>query len=343
MIRVNGVGCVRALVVLAVAVAANAIAACSSKNNSNGTNTNGGVAGLLGSMQTPSTTSAGSGGTSGVGGSGGTSGTGGTVDAGSARDGGAGGTVDAGSARDGGAGAPGADGGGACDCGSFAGYRTCCGDRCLNLHNDPLNCGACGNHCPADKPFCESGTCQKPPCQGQGQSCSAGTCCGSSCCGANQICCSLEGPLSGIAGCYTPTPDQPSCPQGCAPLCISDRNLKTALEPVDPQEVLARLGGLPISRWSYRSEPRTVRHMGPMAQDFKAAFGLGDTDRGYYTVDANGVAFAAIQALKVVSEEQQRQIERLVRDKRALEQRLRRLEDSINRRQRRASAPPRAP
>ncbi len=45
--------------------------------------------------------------------------------------------------------------------------------------------------------------------------------------------------------------------------------------------------------------------MGPMDQDFKAAFGLGDTDRGYYTVDANGVAFAAIQALKAVSDEQQ--------------------------------------
>jgi hypothetical protein len=270
-----------------------------------------------GSSLTIGDASAGSGGT-GAGGSGaigGTSGAGGT-----------GGTVDAGSTRD----------GGACDCGSFAGYRTCCGDRCLNLHNDPLNCGACGNHCPVDKPFCESGACQKPPCQGQ--SCSAGTCCGSSCCGANQICCSLEGPLSGIAGCYTPTPDQPSCPQGCAPLCVSDRNLKTALEPVDPQEVLARLGGLPISRWSYRSEPATVRHMGPMAQDFKAAFGLGDTDRGYYTVDANGVAFAAIQALKAASEEQRRQIERLERDKRALEERLWTLEVSVNRRPRRAPA-----
>jgi hypothetical protein len=216
------------------------------------------------------------------------------------------------------------DGGATCDCGSFAGYRSCCGDRCLNLKNDPLNCGTCGNRCPTDRPFCDGGTCVKPPCNRM--SCNDGSCCGDSCCSAGQICCSVEGPLAGIIGCYTPTPEQPSCPQGCAPLCISDRNLKSAIEPVDPQEVLARLSRLPISRWRYLSDPGDVRHLGPMAQDFKQAFNLGDTDRAYYSVDAHGVSFAAIQALKQTAEQQQRQIDGLLREKRSLERRLRALE-----------------
>jgi hypothetical protein len=146
------------------------------------------------------------------------------------------------------------------------------------------------------------------------------------CCGAGQICCSVEGPISGFVGCFTPTADQPTCAAGCAPLCISDRNLKQSIQPVEPQEVLERLKHLPISRWRYKSETEGVQHMGPMAQDFKQAFGLGDTDRGYYSVDAHGVAFAAIQALQQQAVEQQRRIDKLEREKRALERRLRSLE-----------------
>ena len=37
--------------------------------------------------------------------------------------------------------------------------------------------------------------------------------------------------------------------------------------------------------------------MGPMAQDFSAAFGLGEDDKHISTVDADGVALAAIQGL----------------------------------------------
>jgi hypothetical protein len=40
-----------------------------------------------------------------------------------------------------------------------------------------------------------------------------------------------------------------------------------------------------------------MRHLGPMAQDFHAAFGLGDSDRTINMVDANGVLIVAVQAL----------------------------------------------
>jgi len=67
--------------------------------------------------------------------------------------------------------------------------------------------------------------------------------------------------------------------------------------PIDGFEVLEKLAALPISTWNYKSDPPSVRHLGPMAQDFMAAFGLGDDDRTINMVDANGVVMVAIQAL----------------------------------------------
>jgi Skp family chaperone for outer membrane proteins len=79
-------------------------------------------------------------------------------------------------------------------------------------------------------------------------------------------------------------------------LSTSDRAAKTAFAPVDVGRILAAVLQLPITSWSYRNEP-TARHLGPVAQDFYQAFGLGDNDRTISTVDANGVALAAIQGL----------------------------------------------
>jgi hypothetical protein len=153
-----------------------------------------------------------------------------------------------------------------------------------------------------------------------------GTCCGTECCGAGQLCCSIQGPLAGMSACVTPTREQPTCPPGCAPLCISDRDRKKNITPVAPTAVLEAVRALPISTWTYDTEPDGVRHMGPMAQDFRAAFGLGDGDRHYHAVDAHGVALAAIQALEAQAREQRRRIEALERQNRALLRRLQALE-----------------
>jgi hypothetical protein len=67
--------------------------------------------------------------------------------------------------------------------------------------------------------------------------------------------------------------------------------------PVDGFEILEKLAQLPISTWNYKSDPPSVHHLGPMAQDFAAAFGLGDSDRVINMVDANGVLMVAVQAL----------------------------------------------
>jgi hypothetical protein len=77
---------------------------------------------------------------------------------------------------------------------------------------------------------------------------------------------------------------------------LSDRNAKTAIVPLDDDAVLAKVDALPISRWSYKSE-HGVRHVGPMAQDFYAAFKVGEDDRHITSIDEDGVALAAIKAL----------------------------------------------
>jgi hypothetical protein len=76
----------------------------------------------------------------------------------------------------------------------------------------------------------------------------------------------------------------------------SDVASKTAFAAVDNRGVLERLSSVPITTWSYKDSPE-VRHMGPTAQDFRAAYGLGPDEKHLAALDTNGVALAAIQAL----------------------------------------------
>jgi Chaperone of endosialidase len=78
---------------------------------------------------------------------------------------------------------------------------------------------------------------------------------------------------------------------------LSDRNLKEAVAEVDVHSILKGIADLPITTWKYKNQDETIRHIGPMAQDFAATFNCGESDRFINAVDANGVALAAIQAL----------------------------------------------
>jgi hypothetical protein len=78
---------------------------------------------------------------------------------------------------------------------------------------------------------------------------------------------------------------------------MSDKNMKEGFEEVDPHEVLATIAEIPITTWKYIKDDGSVRHMGPMAQDFYAAFGLGFDNRHIATTDLDGVALAAIKGL----------------------------------------------
>ncbi|HGX93328.1 MAG TPA: hypothetical protein ENK35_08445, partial [Candidatus Tenderia sp.] len=94
----------------------------------------------------------------------------------------------------------------------------------------------------------------------------------------------------------------------------SDRNLKENFEPVDPQAVLEQVAQLPITTWNYKVEDPSVRHLGPVAQDFYAAFGLGADDTHIASLDASGVALAAIQGLYRQNQEQAARLEALERE-----------------------------
>jgi hypothetical protein len=76
----------------------------------------------------------------------------------------------------------------------------------------------------------------------------------------------------------------------------SDRNRKQDIAVLDGDEVLAKIATLPVTTWSFIEAPG-VRHAGPMAQDFHAAFGLGENDTSISYTDINGINMRAIQAL----------------------------------------------
>jgi hypothetical protein len=89
----------------------------------------------------------------------------------------------------------------------------------------------------------------------------------------------------------------------------SDRNAKENFKPVDSREVLERVAALPVQEWNYKTEGPDVRHIGPVAQDFYAAFRTGADDKHLAALDSAGVALAAIQGLNEKLEEQLRQKE----------------------------------
>lgn len=119
----------------------------------------------------------------------------------------------------------------------------------------------------------------------------------------------------------------------------SSREIKHAFAPIEPRRVLDLLLELPITEWSYRADRSSVRHLGPMAEDFSAAFALGRDDRHVSPVDLSGVAFAAIQGLHQVVRDRDAEIEELRRSRDELTDRLEALEQLVRARQSPSNSP----
>jgi hypothetical protein len=92
---------------------------------------------------------------------------------------------------------------------------------------------------------------------------------------------------------------------------ISDVAAKKDFAPVNGAEVLAAVSRLGITEWTLVNDSNGARHMGPTAQDFRAAFGLGADERHISLSDISGVALAAIQGLLGELEARDREIEEL--------------------------------
>ena len=103
---------------------------------------------------------------------------------------------------------------------------------------------------------------------------------------------------------------------------LSDRNSKENIDQVDGRDVLDKLAMMKISSWNYKTQDKSIRHIGPMAQDFYSAYGMGPDERRITTIDADGVALAAIQGLYNVVKDRDAEIAELRSRLLALEKKL---------------------
>lgn len=111
----------------------------------------------------------------------------------------------------------------------------------------------------------------------------------------------------------------------------SDRTRKANFAPVDPRSVLEKVAGLPIQTWNYTNDPPGIRHLGPVAQDFHAAFGLnGGDDTHISDVDEGGVALAAIQGLNQKVEDLKERLDRRDAENAELKRQLRELKELVD-------------
>ena len=110
---------------------------------------------------------------------------------------------------------------------------------------------------------------------------------------------------------------------------LSDRNVKENYLPTDGKKILISLASIPITTWNYKSQDPSIRHMGPVAQDFSAAFGLGESDKHINTIDVDGVALAAIQGLYKLVQEKEGRISTLEERNLKLQARLAALEGLV--------------
>jgi len=91
----------------------------------------------------------------------------------------------------------------------------------------------------------------------------------------------------------------------------SSRTVKTGFQELDPRQVLDQLVGMPVTTWAYSHDESGTRHIGPMAEDFYAAYGLGEDNKHIAISDKAGVALAAIKGLNEVVKEKEAEIAQL--------------------------------
>jgi hypothetical protein len=112
-------------------------------------------------------------------------------------------------------------------------------------------------------------------------------------------------------------------------LQLSDVNAKEGFRDLDGDALLARFAQMPVREWSYKAQGPSIRHVGPTAQDFRAAFGLGEDPLRIGTLDAAGIALAGVKALEARTRTLADENWRLAREKDDLHARVKRLERLI--------------
>jgi hypothetical protein len=83
-----------------------------------------------------------------------------------------------------------------------------------------------------------------------------------------------------------------------------------------PNDILEKIANMKIGTWNYKTQNKSIRHWGPMAQDFyenfgKDTFGIIGNDTTIASADIDGVMMAAIKALILENKTLQKKNEQL--------------------------------
>ena len=157
--------------------------------------------------------------------------------------------------------------------------RTCCGGGCVNLQNDPFNCGKCATSARPPRRSATTGPAGGPRARrtssASGPRPAAGTCAAASASSAARSRGRCRARRSVSRRQQIKRPARRAARPTAGAIATRRRPSRRS----DTKEILDKVARLPISTWTYVEEPSAVRHLGPMAQDFHASFGLGSDDR----------------------------------------------------------------
>ncbi|EKD30401.1 MAG: hypothetical protein ACD_78C00067G0003, partial [uncultured bacterium (gcode 4)] len=101
---------------------------------------------------------------------------------------------------------------------------------------------------------------------------------------------------------------------------VSSKTSKENYESLDFRDILDKIDELSVEKWNYKTEGKDIKHIGPYAEDFRASFGLGESDKSIALIDEAGVALAGVKGLLRIVREQEQTIQELRKDVENLKQ-----------------------
>jgi hypothetical protein len=78
---------------------------------------------------------------------------------------------------------------------------------------------------------------------------------------------------------------------------LSDSTLKENITLPDVDQIAQKAKHIKVYSWNYIAQNDSIRHIGPMAQDFYAAFGLGENEATISSVDFDGINLLLLKTL----------------------------------------------
>jgi hypothetical protein len=111
-----------------------------------------------------------------------------------------------------------------------------------------------------------------------------------------------------------------------ATCCVpSSRTLKENFCRLNKDDILGKLEQLEVSRWNYKTDNKSVTHIGPVAEDFYRIFKTGSKESEMYLMDSVGVSLMGVKALSEKVRTQERRMEELQAEIESLKSQLKKV------------------